>query len=141
MCQILGNFSVYYCKSLSNTFSIWATPKRHPRDLKFESCGYLILIFHLEGGEIFFENFWHISICLWATLLRNRFFSIVYCTYIRFKQYSYLVMYPSQELFTSWLVRSKCILETSIFHLNKHISESHQSDVHRREPIPNTNFI
>ena len=61
MCQILGNFSVYYCKSLSNTFSIWATPKRHPRDLKFESCGYLILIFQLEGGENFLENFWHIG--------------------------------------------------------------------------------
>ena len=51
MCQILGNFSVYYCKSLSNTFSIWATPKCHPRDLKFESCGYLMQNFHLKGGE------------------------------------------------------------------------------------------
>ena len=69
MCQILGIFSVYYCNSLSNTFSIWATPKHHPRDLKFESCGYLIQNFHLEGEEKFQQKFWHISLCLWATLL------------------------------------------------------------------------
>ena len=59
MCQILAYFSFYYCKSLSNTFLSWGTPKWGRRRLRFESCGYFDVIFHLKGSENDISNFWH----------------------------------------------------------------------------------
>ena len=59
MCQILDYFSFYYCKSLSNTFLSWGTPKWCPRKLRFESCGYFDVIFDLKGIKNKISNFWH----------------------------------------------------------------------------------
>ena len=68
MCQIFGYFSFYYCKSLSNTFLSWGTPKWCPRKLRFESCGYFDVIFDLKGIKNKISNFWHISLYVWNTL-------------------------------------------------------------------------
>ena len=59
MCQNLDHFSFYYCKSLSNTFLSWGTPKWCPRKLRFESCGYFDVIFDLKGIKNKISNFWH----------------------------------------------------------------------------------